>query len=201
MSYEADARRELIQRLRNVYASPANAYSGRGGRCPKGKKKYAPPSAYTCIDKEGYADLRKAEREQAKLQSQMQKELARLQRMAGRKAKAKKPRKKRAKKAQAPKGESKGTFAEYQQFRRRYPGTPKEQGKLWRNFKAFRKVGQPLAQAMNQWDRAITQVGSGYNPNYGGPGDIYAMDGGVMLDSMYGEGRSGGVLMDQFYGY
>ena len=42
-----------------------------------------------------------------------------------------------------------------------------------------------------------------YNPNYGGPGYGAGRSGGVMMDSMYGEGYGdyGGVLMDVFDDY
>jgi hypothetical protein len=191
MSYEADARQELINRLRNVYAR-----GGAVGRCPKGERKFAPAEAYVCKDPDSIKALRATEKAAKKVATQARKKIAQaLRQQTARETPAKpgltkkgKPRKRKKKEIEVV----------------ALPFIPDSYIDALNRLRAsdpdlsFRNA-QAQASAMWRYFKSTQAQGSGYNPNYGGPG-MYG-NGGVMMDSMYGEGRSGGVLMDQFYNY
>lgn len=280
MSYEADARRQLIERLRNVYGSQANAYQGaalddadlaqqkalmkamkatrRAGvrtakRCPPGNNKLC--VEYACVPRAEAAKYRQNARalralnKKSRSQGQRNKEtktawaqlventysamrglvnpvtgveytykdaLKAASQSYGGPKKGKKTKKTKRGKKGAPSAEAVKAAAQIIEDVMG-PGaaaaaaTP-VQGILPRPvinpnltyiqwLKAGYGTGSPQQRSAN-WALYKQQFqGSGmYNPNYGGPGYGAGRSGGVMMDSMYGEGY-GGVLVDVFDDY
>ena len=190
MSYEQDARHELISRLRNVYSSGGAV---KKKMCPRGTNR-------RCIPKDS---LKKADELLRRFKAKQPK-------------KAKRKRAKRT--AQAKPEKSYRSYRELLKDIRasdptgNYKDQQREASKMWQ-FIQEEKQGAGVSGGSGHLPYGVDDYSRTYNPNQYG---IYQrpVDGGVMIDSNYGydhrptmrgysqgTGSSGGVLVDSFYSH
>ena len=211
MSYEQDARHELISRLRNVYSSGGAV---KKNMCPRGTNK-------RCIPKDGLKiadEILRRYKQAKKEEAQAKKERAKPKR-AKRTAKPKraKPQKKESMALEyKPKPKSK-SYRSYRELLKdiraldptgNYKDQQRKASKMWQELQ-----GAGVSGGSGHLPYGVDDYSRTYNPNQYG---IYQrpVDGGVMIDSNYGydhrptmrgysqgTGSSGGVLVDSFYSH
>lgn len=222
MSYEQDARRELIDRLRAVYSSGSGASGGRAPkRCPpKTRRRCIPKRGLKAvdefIDERGlYVPTTKRQIEQEKRRRRGRKKPAKKKKTAKKKKVVKKKAvterrlivyRPPAKKKKKPKKQSEWNkfYTEWAAQHRGEKNIMRRAGAAWQQYKRAQGSGITGGRYnANQYGRYYEHPERGgvmIDSDYGYPSDQYQAhlnmqgNGGVLVDSTFG-----GVLVDSFY--